>query len=233
MGEVSLTVSNLNAPEFLEGYLHKKGELNTAFKKRYFVIKDAKASYFDTQKDYERKGVGGSIGSIFLEDCLITISEESKHSRKFCFELSWPNGKRTFVLSAETASSMQEWINFMRREVFKLRREKAKLSTGNESSTTNAIVNDVPANANASVTNETIDSTQGSNSTDSNLYVASYPSRAIAKSLVIADNAEHKSVLAAWKARNEQAIVGENYTKMDDFPEAHSKRKICPCCSIL
>lgn len=48
-----------------EGYLSKKGELNKAFQKRYFVLKGNLLFYFDKKGDKEPLGV------IILEGCTL------------------------------------------------------------------------------------------------------------------------------------------------------------------
>lgn len=56
-----------SSPIDKEGYLHKKGEVNKAFQKRYFVLKGNLLFYFDKKDDKEPLGV------IVLEGCTLGI----------------------------------------------------------------------------------------------------------------------------------------------------------------
>ena len=66
---ISYATSNL-VPADKEGWLWKRGEVNKAFQKRYFVLKGNLLFYFEKQTDRE------PVGVIILEGCTIELAEE-------------------------------------------------------------------------------------------------------------------------------------------------------------
>lgn len=65
INERNLNLFATNGPFDKEGYLNKRGELNKAFQKRYFVLKGNLLFYF------EKKGDKEPLGLIILEGCTI------------------------------------------------------------------------------------------------------------------------------------------------------------------
>ncbi|KAL3273874.1 hypothetical protein HHI36_015300 [Cryptolaemus montrouzieri] len=81
-----------------EGYMSKKGEMNKAFQRRYFVLKGNLLFYFDKKGDKE------PIGVIILEEL---VDDEEQ----FCFKIDFhgPNN-RSYVLGTDTQESMEQWM---------------------------------------------------------------------------------------------------------------------------
>lgn len=65
INERNLNLFATNAPFDKVGYLNKRGELNKAFQRRYFVLKGNLLFYF------EKKGDKEPLGLIILEGCTI------------------------------------------------------------------------------------------------------------------------------------------------------------------
>lgn len=90
------------APADKEGYLHKKGELNKGFQKRWFVLKGNLLFY------YEKKGDKEPIGVIIVEGCTIELAEDSDN---FMFMIKFATSStRTYCLSAHSQEVMESWM---------------------------------------------------------------------------------------------------------------------------
>ncbi|XP_075151333.1 inositol phosphatase interacting protein [Haematobia irritans] len=101
INEKNLCVFATQPPYDKEGFLYKRGEVNKAFQKRYFVLKGNLLFYF------EKKGDKEPLGLIIVEGCTIELSEEN--SDQYWFEIAF-NGNRTYILSAESQESMESWM---------------------------------------------------------------------------------------------------------------------------
>ncbi|CAH1405425.1 unnamed protein product [Nezara viridula] len=85
-----------------EGWLVKRGEVNKAFQKRYFVLKGNLLFYFEKRSDKE------PIGVIILEGCTIELAEDEG---QFGFKIVFHGqGNRTYILEAESQDSMEQWM---------------------------------------------------------------------------------------------------------------------------
>ena len=83
-------------PADKEGWLWKRGEVNKAFQKRYFVLKGNLLFYFEKQSDRE------PVGVIILEGCTIELAEEEVD--KFAFKISFHGeGRRVYTLGTDDA----------------------------------------------------------------------------------------------------------------------------------
>lgn len=100
INEKNLCVFATSPPFDCEGFLNKRGEINKAFQKRYFVLKGNLLFYF------EKKGDKEPLGLIIVEGCTIELSEESD---QYCFEIAF-NGNRTYILSADSQEIMENWM---------------------------------------------------------------------------------------------------------------------------
>ena len=90
-----------SSPVDKEGYLHKKGDLNREFQRRWFVLKGNLLFYFLRKQDREPQGV------IILEACSVQVST---HGR-YCFEISFDGaGTRVYILGADNDEEMQSWM---------------------------------------------------------------------------------------------------------------------------
>ena len=91
-----------NSPIDKEGYLLKRGEVNKAYQKRWFVLKGNLLFY------YEKKGDREPIGAIILEGCTVELAEMSD---AYTFELVFQGaGSRVYILSCETQEDMESWM---------------------------------------------------------------------------------------------------------------------------
>ena len=85
-----------------QGYLNKRGELNKAFQKRWFVLIGNLLFYYDKKGDLEPTGV------IVLEGFSIEMVENLD---KYAFELVFSGlGCRTYTLAAESQDEMEDWM---------------------------------------------------------------------------------------------------------------------------
>ena len=77
-----------------QGFLNKRGELNRAFQRRWFVLKGNLLFYFERKTDAE------PIGVIVIDGCSVELTENSD---KYAFELAFSgSGTRTYVLAADS-----------------------------------------------------------------------------------------------------------------------------------
>lgn len=119
INEKNLCVFATSPPFDYDGFLNKRGEVNKAFQKRYFVLKGNLLFYF------ERKGDKEPLGLIIVEGCtigewcwameiypklyILHFTELSEESDQYCFEIAF-NGNRTYILSADSQESMEAWM---------------------------------------------------------------------------------------------------------------------------
>ena len=87
-----------------EGFLHKKGEVNKGFQKRFFVLRGNLLFYFEKKQDRE------PVGVIILENCRIELCA-NETSSYFAFQIVFEGvGTRTYVLAAETEDERKLWM---------------------------------------------------------------------------------------------------------------------------
>ena len=119
---------NSSSPIDQEGYLLKRGEVNKAFQKRWFVLKGNLLFYFEKRGDRE------PIGVIILEGCTVELSESSD---AFAFQISFEGtGSRAYMLACESQESMEKWMkavtcagyDYMKLMVGELQRQLDELS---------------------------------------------------------------------------------------------------------
>ncbi|XP_055913314.1 sesquipedalian-1 isoform X2 [Eupeodes corollae] len=103
INEKNLCIFATTPPYDYEGYLNKRGEVNKAFQRRYFVLKGNLLFYFEKKFDREPLGV------IIVEGCTIELSEETE---QYCFQIVF-NGNRTYVLSADNHEQMEAWMKVL------------------------------------------------------------------------------------------------------------------------
>jgi len=85
-----------------EGILMKRGDGSSkGFSKRWFVLKGNLLFYFEKRSDRE------PIGVIILEGSTVELAE-TEHEEHFCFKIVFPS--RSYVLSAESQASMEQWM---------------------------------------------------------------------------------------------------------------------------
>ncbi len=87
-----------------EGWLWKRGEVNRSFQRRYFVLKGNLLFYFEKKSDRE------PVGVVILEGCTVELAEEEQQD-KFAFKVAFHGeGRRTYVLGAESQDAMEAWM---------------------------------------------------------------------------------------------------------------------------
>jgi len=94
-----------SCPTDKEGWLHKRGEVNKNFQKRYFVLKGNLLFYFDKRFDKE------PIGVIILEGCTIELADEEQEMCAFKIVFHG-EGRRTYYLGADSQATVEEWMKF-------------------------------------------------------------------------------------------------------------------------
>lgn len=85
-----------------EGFLYKKGEVNTSYQRRWCVLQGNLLFYKD------RPGEREHLGVIVLEGCSVQLCESEE---KFAFSLVFNEpGLRTYKFAAEDQYSQEAWI---------------------------------------------------------------------------------------------------------------------------
>ncbi|KAM9462674.1 sesquipedalian-1-like isoform 1-T2 [Clarias gariepinus] len=90
-----------------EGYLYKKGEVNTSYQKRWFSLKGNLLFY------RERRSERDILGVIVLERCVVQLCDSEE---LFAFSVSFfggaeeADGLRTYKFSAEDQASQESWV---------------------------------------------------------------------------------------------------------------------------
>lgn len=97
---------HLDSPD-KDGWLYKKGELNTSYQKRWCVLKNNLFFYFE--KKLSSKSDQEAIGVIILENSSVQLAE-CKDSQ-FTFSIHFPgDGTRIYKFTAENEQYCNEWI---------------------------------------------------------------------------------------------------------------------------
>nr|XP_033811892.1 sesquipedalian-1 [Geotrypetes seraphini] len=98
------------SPADNSGFLYKRGEHNTAYHKRWFVLKGNVLFYF------EDKGSREPVGAILMEGCTV---EPSESTELYTFTIRFEGSKsRTYILAAESEAAMQSWVKSLSRANF-------------------------------------------------------------------------------------------------------------------
>ncbi|KAK3909469.1 Lysine-specific demethylase RSBN1L [Frankliniella fusca] len=85
-----------------EGWMVKRGEVNKAYQRRWFVLKGNLLFYF------EKKGDKEPVGLIVLEGCTIELAEDEElYGFKIVFH---GQGNRSYSLAADSQESMEQWM---------------------------------------------------------------------------------------------------------------------------
>lgn len=116
------------SPVDREGWLLKRGEVNRAFQKRWFLLKGNLLFYFEKKTDREPLGV------VILEGCTVELAENEE---MFAFKVVFHgSGNRMYVLSADTQESMEAWMkalacasyDYMKLTVAELQRQLSQVA---------------------------------------------------------------------------------------------------------
>lgn len=93
-----------NATQIKCGFMHKKGILNSKWKKRYFVLTNDQLQYFKSVTDTECKG------GILLTSESTLFREVSTTTKKNAFGVCPTKGGRKYLLYCATRSAKVEWM---------------------------------------------------------------------------------------------------------------------------
>uniref|UniRef100_UPI00358F2F00 sesquipedalian-1 n=1 Tax=Myxine glutinosa TaxID=7769 RepID=UPI00358F2F00 len=86
-----------------EGTLLKRGEVNAAFQRRWFVLKGNMLFYFDSRDDREPAGL------VVLEGCTVELSDAAPIEHAFSLRFTCANA-RTYTLAAQSHGEMTTWM---------------------------------------------------------------------------------------------------------------------------
>ncbi|XP_063000117.1 sesquipedalian-1 [Elgaria multicarinata webbii] len=99
-----------DSPTDKAGFLYKKGERNTAYHRRWFVLKGNMLFYFEDRESRE------PVGAIILEGCTVELCESTE---EFAFAIKFECAKsRTYILAAESQAAMEAWVKSLSRASF-------------------------------------------------------------------------------------------------------------------
>lgn len=99
-----------DTPPDKTGFLFKKGERNTAYHRRWFVLKGNMLFYFEERDSRE------PIGVIVLEGCTVELCESAE---EFAFAVKFDCAKaRVYKMAAENQAAMESWVKALSRASF-------------------------------------------------------------------------------------------------------------------
>lgn len=99
-----------DSPPDKTGFLFKKGERNTAYHRRWFVLKGNMLFYFEERESRE------PIGVIVLEGCTVELCESAE---EFAFAIKFDCAKaRIYKMAAENQAAMESWVKALSRASF-------------------------------------------------------------------------------------------------------------------
>ncbi|KAM9858309.1 sesquipedalian-1-like [Aulostomus maculatus] len=99
-----------DTPPDKTGFLFKKGERNTAYHRRWFVLKGNMLFYFEERDSRE------PIGVIVLEGCTVELCESAE---EFAFAIKFDCAKaRVYKMAAENQAAMESWVKALSRASF-------------------------------------------------------------------------------------------------------------------
>lgn len=99
-----------DSPPDKTGFLFKKGERNTAYHRRWFVLKGNMLFYFEERDSRE------PIGVIVLEGCTVELCESTE---EFAFAIKFECAKaRVYKMAAENQAAMESWVKALSRASF-------------------------------------------------------------------------------------------------------------------
>ncbi|KAM9392026.1 sesquipedalian-1-like isoform 1-T4 [Pholidichthys leucotaenia] len=99
-----------DSPPDKTGFLSKKGERNTAYHRRWFVLKGNMLFYFEERDSRE------PIGVIILEGCTVELCESPE---EFAFAIKFDCAKaRVYIMAADSQVAMESWVKALSRASF-------------------------------------------------------------------------------------------------------------------
>ncbi|XP_061623678.1 sesquipedalian-1 isoform X2 [Phyllopteryx taeniolatus] len=99
-----------DSPPDKTGFLFKKGERNTAYHRRWFVLKGNMLFYFEERDGRE------PIGVIILEGCTVELCESAE---EFAFAVKFDCARaRVYKMAADSQAAMESWVKALSRASF-------------------------------------------------------------------------------------------------------------------
>ncbi|XP_040010507.1 sesquipedalian-1 [Xiphias gladius] len=99
-----------DSPPDKTGFLFKKGERNTAYHRRWFILKGNMLFYFEERDSRD------PIGVIVLEGCTVELCESAE---EFAFAIKFDCAKaRVYKMAAESQAAMESWVKALSRASF-------------------------------------------------------------------------------------------------------------------
>ncbi|XP_068460953.1 sesquipedalian-1 [Clinocottus analis] len=99
-----------DSPPDKTGFLFKKGERNTAYHRRWFVLKGNMLFYFEERDARE------PVGVIVLEGCTVELCESAE---EFAFAVKFDCAKaRVYKMAADSQAAMESWVKALSRASF-------------------------------------------------------------------------------------------------------------------
>ncbi|XP_077417537.1 SH2B adaptor protein 3 isoform X5 [Vanacampus margaritifer] len=99
-----------DSPPDKTGFLFKKGERNTAYHRRWFVLKGNMLFYFEERDGRE------PIGVIVLEGCTVELCESAE---EFAFAVKFDCARaRVYKMAADSQPAMESWVKALSRASF-------------------------------------------------------------------------------------------------------------------
>ncbi|KAM9821775.1 sesquipedalian-1 [Syngnathus typhle] len=99
-----------DSPPDKTGFLFKKGERNTAYHRRWFVLKGNMLFYFEERDGRE------PIGLIVLEGCTVELCESAE---EFAFAVKFDCARaRVYKMAADSQAAMESWVKALSRASF-------------------------------------------------------------------------------------------------------------------
>ncbi|XP_077457523.1 sesquipedalian-1-like [Stigmatopora argus] len=99
-----------DSPPDKTGFLFKKGERNTAYHRRWFVLKGNMLFYFEERDARE------PIGVIVLEGCTVELCESAE---EFAFAVKFDCAKaRVYKMASDSQAAMESWVKALSRASF-------------------------------------------------------------------------------------------------------------------
>ncbi|XP_030647589.1 sesquipedalian-1-like [Chanos chanos] len=100
-----------DSPPDKTGFLFKKGERNTAYHRRWFILKGNMLFYFEERDSRE------PIGVIVLEGCTVELCESA--AEEFAFAIKFDCARaRVYKMAAESQAGMESWVKALSRASF-------------------------------------------------------------------------------------------------------------------
>ncbi|KAG0056581.1 hypothetical protein BGZ83_004363 [Gryganskiella cystojenkinii] len=116
-GSGLVTNEQLESKVVRQGYLHKLGNTYKTWRKKWFVLRGDKLTYYKNQKEYQPHGI---IPLSTIIDCLQT-DPVSKH-KQYCLRIV--TSKRSFVCCAPDEDTLLQWLDALHVECSRVARER-------------------------------------------------------------------------------------------------------------